>query len=243
MTEEIPTQNTNVNPNPYMVDENPNVNPVTEAAAETTASASPVSPKVIKPAKVYNKIKIDMTKEEYNKVKQEYLKDKADQKSQVQVPQKNPISKFFKWRKRMAMNKSLKKADEVLVFLLNLKKQIEGPILTKIYGGNFMVIRNHVYRYNPDKIFSFGKYKSVIAREFDRELVGVDDYQELIGRDMASGNPGQRVNINDPVLIKALIAARLSEKPIANTGNAKWVILGLLAVGLIIGFFMTKKSP
>jgi len=242
MTEEnIP--NTNVNPNPYMVDtETVSASP---AIVSPVSSVSPaiVSPKAIRLATADNKVKIDMTRDEYNKVKQEYLKDKADLKNQGQVPPKNPIGKFFKWKKRRIMNKSLKKADEVLVFLLNLKKQIEGPILTKIYGGNFMVIRNHVYRYNPDRIFSFGKYKAVIAREYDRELVGIDDYQELISRDITSKNPGQRVNINDPVLIKALIAARLSEKPVVNTGNAKWVILGLLVVGLIIGFVMTKKSP
>jgi hypothetical protein len=116
--------------------------------------------------------------------------------------------------------------------------------LTKIYGGNFLVIRNHVYRFNPDRVFSFSKYKAVIAREFDRELVGIDDYEELVIKDFASKNPGGRVNIDDPVLIKALIAAKLSEKP-AMGGSAKWIIIALVALGLIVGFFLLtgKKTP
>lgn len=187
-----------------------------------------------------NKIKVDMTKEEYNKVKKEYLEDKAKKDPNKKS---SSFNSFFKWGKRQSMNKSLKKSDEILVFLLNLKKQIEGPILTKIYGGNFMVIRNHVYRFNPDRVFSFAKYKAVIAREFDRELVGIDDYQELVTRDFLSKNPGGRVNIDDPVLIKALIAARLSEKPQISGGMVKWIIIGLVAVGLIVGFFaLTGKK-
>lgn len=183
-------------------------------------------------------MKIQMTKEEYDKVKEEF---EAQKKEPIKQPKFN---NFFKWGKRQNMNKSLKKNDEILVFLLNLKKQIEGPILTKIYGGNFLVIRNHVYRFNPDRVFSFGKYKAVIAREFDRELVGIDDYEALVIEDFKSKNPGGRVNIDDPVLIKALIQAKLSEKQKATMG-AKWIIIALVVIGLIVGFmaFTGKKTP
>lgn len=180
----------------------------------------------------------NMTREEYDQVKSEYQQDEHK-------PKQPKFNSFFKFGKRQAMSKSLKKPDELLVFLLSLKKTIEGPILTKIYGGNFMVIRNHVYRYNPDRVFSFGKYKAVIAREFDRELVGIDDYEELVMKDFISKNPGGRVNIDDPVLIKALIAAKLSEKPQAAAGMMKWLIIGLVILGLIVGFiYLTgKKTP
>lgn len=183
------------------------------------------------------KPKQKITREEYERVKQEYLGDKNKPKQQNN-------KKYFKWGKRQVMNKSLKKPDIILVFLLNLKKQIEGPILTKIYGGNFLVVRNHVYRYNPDRVFSFGKYKAVIAREFDRELVGIDDYEELITKDFISKNPGGRVNIDDPVLIKALIAAKLTEKPVMK-GGMKWIIIILIILGAIVGFVMLsgKKTP
>ena len=181
-----------------------------------------------------------MSREEYDLIKKEYNEDRNNPNKKTPS-----FNSYFKFGKRGVMNKSLKKHDEILVFLLNLKKQIEGPLLTKIYGGNFLVIRNHVYRFNPHRVFSFSKYKAVIAREFDRELVGIDDYQELVTRDFMSKNPGGRVNIDDPVLIKALIAAKLSEKaPVAM--NAKWIIIGLIALAAIIGFFMLsggKKEP
>jgi hypothetical protein len=187
------------------------------------------------------KIKVEMTREQYEKLKGDY---QSDQKTK---PIKQPkFNSFFKFGKRQAMNKSLKKSDEILIFLLNLKKQIEGPVLVKIYGGNFFVIRNHVYRFNPDKVFSFGKYKAGISREFDREMVGIDDYEDLVMKDFTSKNPGGRVNIDDPVLIKALIAAKLSEKPVSTIGMAKWIIIALVVIGVIVGFFLltgNKSTP
>jgi len=181
-------------------------------------------------------MKTKITKEEYERVKEEYENSKDE--SPGKKPEKK--KKFFKFGKIQQMNKTLKNPGEILVFLLNLKKQIEGPIVTKIYGGNFLVIRNHVYRFNPDRVFSFGKYKAVIAREFDRELVGIDDYERLVRDDFASKNAGGRVNIDDPVLIKALIAAKLTEKP-KQAMNSKWIIIGLAIVGLIVGFFILTK--
>jgi len=193
-----------------------------------------------------NSIKLDMTREEYDRVKREYLADKQKESeamanSRGRKPRPKGFNTFFNFAKRGIMKKSLKKPDEILVFLLNLKKTIEGPLLTKIYGGNFLVIRNRVYRYNPDRVFNFGKYKAVIAREFDRELVGIDDYQEIVLRDFMSKNPGARVNIDDPVLIKALIQARLGERP-KIAGAGKWVIVVLVVVGLIVGFLFLTGS-
>lgn len=178
-----------------------------------------------------------MTREEYEKLRAEYKKDKVENP----IKQKKQMA-YFTFGKRGEMNKSTKKSDLVLVFLLNLKKQIEGPIVTKIYGGNFMVIRNHVYRFNPDRVLSFGKFKAVIAREFDRELVGIDDYEDLVLQDFSSGNPGGRVNIDDPVLIKALIAARLTEKPQATIGASKGIIIALVLIGLVVGFFLISSK-
>ena len=97
--------------------------------------------------------------------------------------------------------------------------------------------------FNSDKnvmenVFSFGKYKAGIAREFDREMVGISDYEELVNKDFASNNPGGRVNIDDPVLIKALIAARLSEKQKTVVSPGKMIFIALVLLGLVVGFFM-----
>jgi hypothetical protein len=181
--------------------------------------------------------KYGITRDEYERVKREYFADRHR-------PKQKPFAKFFGGGKKRQMNQSMKKPDHILVFLLNLKKQIEGPLLVKIYGGNFMVIRNHVYRFNPERVFSFAKYKAVIAREFDRELVGIEDYKDVVLKDYLSANPGARINIDDPVLIKALIQAKLSEKP-KVAGGMKWIIIALIVVGVIVGFFLitAKKTP
>jgi len=180
---------------------------------------------------------LNISKEDYNRVKAEYLKDVAIQKKGIadKTIKEKTFNSFFKFSRRSVMNKSMKTPNEILVLLINLKKQIEGPILTKIYGGNFLVIRNHVYRFNPDRVFSFNKYKAIIAREFDRELVGIDDYGDLVRNDFMSKNPGARVNIDDPVLIKALIAAKLGEKPQIQ-GMGKWIIVGIIVIVVIIIF-------
>lgn len=178
-----------------------------------------------------------MTREEYDKVKQEYSEDQQNQQKQKQ---KKKV-KIFGWGKRNLMNKSIKKPEMIVVFLLNQKREIEGPILTKIYGGNFLVIRNRIYRFNPNRVFTMGKYKVVVAREFDRELIGIDDYDKLVKEDFASQTPGSRVNIDDPVLIKAVIAAHLSEK--APKTSSKWIIIVLVILGIIVGFFfLTGKK-
>lgn len=176
-------------------------------------------------------MKITITKEEYAKIKEELAKEQSE-------PMKKPFKFKWPWAKRSAMNKSVKKNDEILAFILNLKHGFEGPILTKIYGGNFLVIRNRVYRYNPGRVFTMGKYKVVLAREFDRELIGIEDYDNLIAKD----EDGNRVNINDPILIKAVLNAHLSEKP--AMAASKWIWIALIAVSVIVGFFLLtgKKS-
>lgn len=182
-----------------------------------------------------NKIKVEMTREQYKKLKSEYQSDQSNPEKKIKQP---PFNKHFNFSKKLQMNKTIKKPDMILIFLLNLKKQIEGPLLVKIYGGNFFVIRSHVYRFNPDNVFSFGKYKAGIAREFDREMVGIQDYEELVKNDFGSQNPGGRVNIDDPVLIKALIAARLSEKDKVAISPGKWIFIAIVLVGIVVGFFM-----
>ena len=215
---------------------------VDESGAELPAQQMPTPAPVVKvptqqrPKKVP---KINMTRDEkelFMKDIEEEKAEKARLNAEGDVQMKKEKKAFFKWpaKKRSIMKKSVKKPDHILFFVLNLKKELEGPVLTKIYGGNFLVFRNHVYRYNPSKIFTMGKYKIAIGREFDRELVGIDDYEEVV----AQG--GNRSNIDDPVLIKAVIMAHLSEK--TPMSSSTWIIVGI-AVLAAIGAFFYFGSP
>jgi len=216
---------------------------VDESGAEVPQAVAPAqAPAIVKeqaPPRPKKQPVIKMTREE----KELFMKDIEEEKAEKarltaegNVQMKKEKKNFFKWsgKKKSIMKSSVKKPDHILFFVLNLKKELEGPVLTKIYGGNFLVFRNHVYRYNPSKIFTMGKYKVAIGREFDRELVGIEDYDEVV----AQG--GNRSNIDDPVLIKAVIMAHLSEK--SPVSSSTWIIIGI-AIVAAIGAFLYFGSP
>lgn len=169
----------------------------------------------------------NITREEFLKIKQKYNETPYEQRAErpIKIP-----GKF-----KRAMKKSLKQNEEILVFYMNMKRDLEGPFLTKIYGGNFLVIRNHVYRIKPQRVLRWGnKYAAVIIRAWDRELVGCEDYDSV----MAAGD--DRTTVNDPVLIKAVIAAKLAEQQAKKTNMLLWAIIGIVVVGAI--FFLFGKK-
>jgi len=176
---------------------------------------------------------IDRKQEKLDRIKQQIREDKLKDKTAKKKPFKWPFSR------KQAMNKSLKKPDTILVFVANLRRDLEGPLLCKIYGGNFFVIRNHVYRFNPDRVLTLmNKFKVGVVREGLREMIDLTgNYNNELCEDWTSKNPGAKVNIDDPVLIKALIQAKLAEKPQVQMGG-KWWIIALVLVGLIAGFFL-----
>lgn len=179
--------------------------------------------------------KLKITPEQLEVVKKEYAGEQLN-------PTKIDKRKIFKWpfKQKSAMKKVAKKPDEITVFLLNSKRQIE-VIGTKLYSGNFLVIRHRVYSFDPSRVFTMAKYKVIVLRDYDRMPVGVDDYAELQLRDFTSNNPGGRFNVDDPVLIKAIIQAHLSEKPTALKGNKIWIVV-VVVIAIIIGFLWMSNS-
>lgn len=163
---------------------------------------------------------------------EQQVKLKADMEAEKVNPTKLKVFKW-PWNKKSKMNKTTKQSDQIIVFMITSKKTLDIKT-TKIFSGNFFVINNRVYEFDPSTVLSMGKYKLVVARDYDRKCVSVNDYQELLLKDFASNNPGNRVNVNDPVLIKALIQARLDErKPIG--GNKIWIIV-VVIIAIIAGF-------
>ena len=140
------------------------------------------------------------------------------------------------WKQRSVLNKSRKKKDQIIAFVLSQKQSVE-IVSTKIYGGNFLVINNHVYRYNPSRVHTMGKWKVVIAREGDRELYSHEGFDKMVHEDRVSENPGKRVNVDDPVLIKAIIQARLGEKAKLAGGKMIWIVV-IVAVLIVVAFFV-----
>jgi len=117
------------------------------------------------------------------------------------------------------------KPDQLNVIYLNQKLGIE-ILQTKIYGGNFLVIREKVYRFAASKVWRYKNYSFVVAKEWDRELVGREDYEAVVSQGAV------RTPLNDPVLIKALIQAKLGEK---KAMPMNWIWIVALVIGLLVG--------
>lgn len=164
--------------------------------------------------------------------------EKEDLKSQIkETPKDKRTPKKLRWpfKKKSGLSQAIKKPEMINVLYLNQKLGIE-VMQTKLYGGNFFVIRDKVYRFRANRIWHYGKFSFVVAREFDRELVGMEDYDEII-------NLGsQRTPLNDPVLIKAIIQAKLAEKKPAAAMSWIWIVLAVV-VGIVAVSFFIKGKP
>jgi hypothetical protein len=141
----------------------------------------------------------------------------------------------FKWKKG-PLNQSDKKPDMIPVIYLNMKGGIEGPFLTKIYGGNFIVVKDMVYRYNPRKLWRIQKHNVGIIKAWDREMFGMEDFEQVVSQGAT------RTPLNDPVLIKALIQAKLAEK---KSMDSKWIWIIFIIIGVAVAamVFMKNKAP
>ena len=104
-----------------------------------------------------------ITEQEKEKLKVEYKK--ADPKDKAHKKIKWP---FKGWPK---VKKAEQKPDQINVIYLNQKLGIE-ILQTKIYGGNFLVIREKVYRFAASKVWRYKNFSFCVAKEWDRELVG-----------------------------------------------------------------------
>jgi hypothetical protein len=142
--------------------------------------------------------------------------------------------KKFKWpwKIRREMDKSLKVRDQILVFYLNVRNELESPKLYPIYSGSMIIIRNKPYLLDPMSVISFGKYKCMIIREIDRKPVSNKDYKDVKARGDSTES--------DELLIKATLKAMIGpQKPAMN----KNIIIAIIVIIIIVGgliWFMNK---
>ena len=157
-----------------------------------------------------------ITEEEKAKLREDYKK--ADQKDKKLKKIKWP---FKNWQK---VKKAEPKPDQINVIYLNQKLGIE-ILQTKIYGGGFVVIREMVYRYSAGDVWRYKNFSFIVIKSWDRSPVGRSDYNEVVSQGSV------RSPLNDPVLIKALIQAKLAEKKEIKTGWVIWVIVAIAVLG------------
>lgn len=134
------------------------------------------------------------------------------------------------WKRRMG--RGTKSRDKVVVLYLNIKGEIEQPVIVPLYSGNMVIIRHKPYEIDPRAFWlvrvGMKTHKVLIIKEIDRRPVSNLDYSEIRKRGDATDS--------DEILLKASLRAQLSaiSKPV---NKAMIVIVVLIIVG-IVGYIL-----
>jgi hypothetical protein len=160
------------------------------------------------------------------------LKEEVDietMKRETEAMKKKPFKVPFKWKS--AANAAAKKRDVVAILFLNIKGEIEPPILLPIYG-NMVLLRNKIYEIDPRAFWILRQgakmYKFLIIKEIDRRPVSNLDLDEIRRRGDATDS--------DEFLIK--MALRAQQTQTVKQMN-KWaaILIGIVVLGVLIYFF------
>ena len=145
---------------------------------------------------------------------------------------KNKKNKFDwprKWKKIFKLSR--KKKNQILVWFLNIKGEIEMPKLYPIYSSNMVIIQSRPYEVHPRSFWRMGKYICQIIKGIDRRPVSNLDYDEIRKRGDSTDS--------DEFLIKASHLAFMDgvkKKPM----DKKVIIIVALVVVAAIIFFMSR---
>lgn len=153
-----------------------------------------------------------------------YIKDTKDF-----LKKKGKFKWPIKWKR--IFKSSRKKRNQILVWFLNIKGEIEQPQLHPIYSSNMVIIRNRPYQVDPRSFWRMGKYTCQLIRGIDRRPVSNLDYDEVRRRGDSTDS--------DEFLIKAAmqaIAGGVKKKPM---DKKVLIIIGLIAAAAVIYFLST----
>jgi len=140
--------------------------------------------------------------------------------------------KKFKWSMKIknVFKKSKKKRNQILVWFLNIKGEIELPKLYPIYSSNMVIIQNRPYEVDPRSFWKFGKYSCQIIKGIDRRPVSNLDYNEIKKRGDATDS--------DEFLIKAALSAVQQDK-VKKPIDKKIIIIMAIAAAAALIYFMS----
>ena len=142
----------------------------------------------------------------------------------------------FKWKR--TMNKSLRhtQIEKVLCFFINVKGEMETPILLPIYNGNTLIYKYTVHEVDPRDIITLPikkkVYKLLIYNIHDRKAFSPRNYGEVKERGDST--------MDDEVFIKAMLTAKASQISKQQIGKGALIIGGLVIAAIIIWFFIKK---
>jgi hypothetical protein len=152
---------------------------------------------------------------------------------ETQEALKNQKKFKWPWKVKQEMKNSKKFKEQILVFYLNVKGELEYPKLYPVYGGNMIIIRNKPYLLDPTAVITFDKYKCMVIREIDRRPVCNKDYRDVKARGDSTES--------DELLIKATLKAMIG--PQKAPVNKNWIIAAVVIIAIVGGliWLMTKK--
>ena len=160
--------------------------------------------------------------------------DKENKEKRTATKKKKKKWKFpAKWK--MQAKKSSKKRDAVLIFYLNLKGELEQPLVVPIYSGHMVIIRNKVYEVDPRAFWTikigFKTYKLLIIKEIDRKPVSNLNWDEIRRRGDATDS--------DEFLIKAALKAQVTHAAKQVSKSIVFFIIAAVVIGGIVLFTMS----
>ncbi len=141
--------------------------------------------------------------------------------------------KKFKWPSKFTriFKRSKKKKNQILVWFLNVKGEIEPPQLYPIYSSNMIIIKNRPYQVDPRSFWRMGKYICQIIKGIDRRPVSNLDYAEIQRRGDSTDS--------DEFLIKAALQAVAGDAGKKKPIDKKIIIIGGLIAAAVAIYFMS----
>ena len=143
--------------------------------------------------------------------------------------EKKPFKVPFKWKS--TATRAGKQRDMVAILFLNIKGEIEKPMILPIYG-NMVLIRNKIYEVDPRAFWTLRQgmkmYKFLIVKEIDRRPVSNLDLDEIRRRGDATDS--------DEFLIKMALRAQQTQT-VKKMSKAVAVIIGIVIIAAVIFFF------
>ena len=132
------------------------------------------------------------------------------------------------------MRRSKRKMDQILVFYLSIKGNMEKPRLVAIEEGNMVIVKGKPYELDPRAVWTLGKYKCLIIKEIDRRPVSNLDYIEIKRRGDSTDS--------DEFLIKAAMKA-VQLGPKKQAAKAGIAIVVVIIIGVMIYLFTQQGAP
>ena len=161
------------------------------------------------------------------------IKDKLDYGKKKEETKETAKPWKFPWKWKTAIKNSSKGIDKVLVFYLNIKGELESPMIQPLYQGNMVIIRNKPHEVDPRAFWTvkvgMKQHKVLLIKEIDRRPVSNLDYSEIKRRGDATDS--------DEFLIKAAMKAQQTQLMSKGMGKAAIVIIILVIVGALAYFF------